>query len=239
MTSPTTTEIRPRIRDPRTVRRRIAAAVLLIPATAISISRVVSPTFPSVETGAMLDVIAAHPTRYLANVLLGAAAMLTLVPAFLAAARLAQRRRPVLAMTAAGVNLIAYLGTGLAFGAVDNLNLVASRLPADQRAGAVALIEAFGISGLFDLSVGLFVIGHIIGAVLMGLALRGSIPFTGWIAMTVSQPAHFVCFVILQNALLDALAWGLTAYAFGVCAVVALRTPNDEWDLPPLRQSSP
>ena len=153
--------------------------VLLIPATAISISRVVSPPFPSDETAAMLDVIADYPARYLANVLLGAAALLTLVPTFLAAARLARRRRPVLAMTAAGVNLVAYLGAGLAFGAVDNLYLVASRLPADQRDGAVALIDAFGTSGLFNLSVGLFVIGHIIGAVLMGLALRGSIPSRG------------------------------------------------------------
>ena len=35
--------------------------------------------------------------------------MLTFVPAFLAAARLARRRRPVLTMIALGVNLIAYL----------------------------------------------------------------------------------------------------------------------------------
>ena len=43
----------------------------------------------------MLDVIAGDSGRYLAVVLLGAAEMLTLVPAFLAAARLAQRRPPV------------------------------------------------------------------------------------------------------------------------------------------------
>jgi hypothetical protein len=95
------------------------------------------------------------------------------------------------------------------------------------------LIDAFAASGLFSVSIGLFVIGHIVGAVLAGLALRDSIPAYGWIALTVSQPAHFVCFVILQNSVLDALAWGLTAFAFVVCAVVVLRTPDDEWDLAP------
>lgn len=111
--------------------------------------------------------------------------------------------------------------------------LAASRLPADERNGAAVLIDAFATSVVFNVSIGLFVIGHILGAVLMGLALRGTIPAYGWIAMTISQPLHFVCFVILQNVVLDAMAWGLTAFAFVVAAVVVLRTPDDDWDLPP------
>ncbi len=50
-----------------------------------------------------------------------------------------------------------------------------------------------------------------------------------------SQPLHFVAFVILQNRYLDTLSWGLTALGLAVCAVVVLRTPDDEWDLPPVR----
>lgn len=222
-----------RVRDPRTLRRGTAAAVMVLPATAIAVSRLVSPSFAAEDTRQVLEVAAAQPGRMLAGVLLGSLAMLTLVPAFLAAARLARRRRPTLAMVAAGVNLLAYLGVGLAFGAIDALTLVASRLPADQRDSAAALIDAFAASGLFGLSVGLFVIGHILGAVLMGLALRGTIPAYGWVAMAVSQPLHFVCFVILQNPVLDAMAWGLTAFSFMVAAAVVLRTPDDDWDLPP------
>lgn len=86
---------------------------------------------------------------------------------------------------------------------------------------------------MLNLSIGLFVIGHVLGAVLMGWALRGSVPTWGWIALAVSQPAHFVCFVILQNQVLDAMAWGLTAIGLAVCAAVVLRTPDDDWDLPP------
>lgn len=223
-------------RDTRTLRRGVAAAVMILPASAIVVGKVIVPTAGSADTRALIDFVAGDP-RQLAGVVLGAVAMLTLVPAFLAASRLARRRRPVLAMLAAGTNLLAYLGTGLSFGALDNLVLAASSLPADRRDGAAGLIDAFANSGVFSLSIALFVIGHIVGAVLTGLALRGSIPAFGWIAMAVSQPAHFVCFVILQNPILDAAAWGLTAFAFVVCAVVVLRTSDDDWDLPPRGRS--
>ena len=76
-------------------------------------------------------------------------------------------------------------------------------------------------------------IGQLLGAILMGLALRGSIPTVGWVAMILSQPIHILAFAL---NLFDpaALAWGLTALAFTFCAVTVLRTPDGEWDLPPL-----
>lgn len=76
-------------------------------------------------------------------------------------------------------------------------------------------------------------LGHIVGAILMALAMRGSIPTIGWIAMILSQPGHVVAFVVLQSTVADALAWDLMACAFALCAVAVLRTPNREWDLPP------
>lgn len=227
-----------RVRDTRTLRRVLAALVMLLPATAIVVGKVVVPTTASDDTRVLIDLVAADQGRQSVGVMLGAVAMLTLVPAFLAASRLARRRHPVLALLAAGTNLLAYLGTGLAFGAMDNLVLAASTLPDQQRDGAASLIDAFAASPLFNLSIGLFVIGHIVGCVLTGLALRGTIPGYGWIALTVSQPAHFVCFVILQNPVLDAMAWGLTAFGFVVCAVVVLRTSDGDWDLPPTPRAS-
>ncbi len=230
---PTTTATR-RVRDVRTLRRGTAAAVMVLPATAIAVGRLLPSTW-SEDTRVLIDFAATHAAGASAGVLLGSLAMLTLVPAFLAASRLARRRRPVLAMLAAGVNLVAYLGTGLSFSAKDKLVLAAGRLPAGERDGAARLIDAFATTGIFNTSIALFVIGHIVGAVLLGLALRGSIPVYGWVAMAISQPLHFVCFVILQNPVLDAMAWGLTAFAFLVTAIVVLRTPDDDWDLPPRR----
>ncbi len=234
---PSATARRPR--DDRPIRRRAAAVVLVVPAACAVAAQLVSPTYGVIDTAAALDAIAAAPGRQTAALLLSVAAFLTLVPAFLAAARLARRRRPLLAASAAAVNLVAYLGLGLAFSAYEPLLAVAAARPVDERPSLVAYLDAVVSSGVFNLSTGLFVIGHVVGAVLAGLALRGTIPTWAWVALAVSQPAHFVSFVVLQNAVLDAASWGLTAVALTVCAVTVLRTPDDEWDLPPLDRGRP
>jgi hypothetical protein len=229
--SPSTRSTRPRkVRDVRRIRRIVAAVILLVPATTIAIGRLF--VTDDGDTRKALDLIAADPSRQFTFALLGFLAMLTLVPAFLAAARLAKRRRPVLTMIALGVNLVAYLG-GWALAAIDNMYLAGAMLPVEQRDGAAALIDAMWSDGLAGISTLLVVIGHVLGAILMGLALRGSIPIVGWIAMILSQPGHVFAFIVFPSPLMDALAWGLMALAFAICAVTVLRTPDDEWDLPP------
>ena len=161
----------------------------------------------------------------------GAPAMLTLVPAFLAACRLA-RRRPVLATWAAGVNTIAYLGAGLGFFALDMAYQVAAR-PGVDRGAAVALLDAYVGHGVFGVGIGLFVLGHIAGAVLLGCPVRGLVPRWASIALIVSQPLHFVAFVLLQNRYLDSVTWALTALGLAACAAAVLRTPDGEWDVAP------
>ena len=111
--------------------------------------------------------------------------------------------------------------------------LAGSKLPVEQRDGAAALIDAMWSRRVSGISALLMVIGHVSGAILMGLALRGSIPAVGWVAMILSQPGHVFAFVVLPSPVMDALAWGLMALAFAICAVTVLRTPDDEWDLPP------
>jgi hypothetical protein len=216
--------------DVRRFQRMAAAVVLLVPATTIAIGRLV--VTDDSDTRKALDLIAADPGRHFTFALLGFFAMLTVVPAFLAAARLARRRRPLLTMIALGVNLVAYLG-GWALAAIDNMYLAGGMLPVAQRDGAAALIDAMWSDGLAGISTLLMVIGHVLGAILMGLALRGSIPTVGWVAMILSQPGHVFAFVVFPSPVMDALAWGLMALAFAICAVTVLRTPDDDWDLPP------
>jgi hypothetical protein len=220
-----------RVRDVRRFQRIVAAAVLVVPATSVAIGRLF--TTDDSNTRQALDSIAANPSRQFTFALLGFVASLTVVPAFLAAARLARRRRPVLTTIALGVNLAAYLG-GSAMFALDSMYLAGAKLPVEQRDAAASLIDAVWSTGISGVSTLLFVAGHVIGAVLMGFALRGSIPTVGWVAMILSQPGHFVAFVILQNAVVDMLSWGLMAFAFLLCAAVVLRTPDDEWDVPPV-----
>lgn len=64
-----------------------------------------------------------------------------------------------------------------------------------------------------DVSIGVFVVGHVIGTVLLGLAtLRsGRVPaWSAW-ALAVSQPLHFVATVVLGSPTVDFVAWALTA----------------------------
>jgi hypothetical protein len=218
-------------RDLRTFQRRLAAAVLLVPATSIGLARLFQ--IDDSDTRQALDLVATDPGRQFTFALLGYIGILTIVPAFLAAARLARRRRPVLAMIALGINLLAYLGSW-AIGAVDNLYLVGGKLPVEQRDAAAAVIDKMWAEGLAGVSTGVFVLGHVLGAILMAFALRGSIPTVGWVAMLLTTPAHVVAFVVLQAPVLDMAAWMLMALSFGYCAVAILRTTDDEWDLPPL-----
>jgi hypothetical protein len=231
VSSTSTRSTRPRtVRDVRRLRRIVAAVVLLVPATTIAVGRLFVTDDP--DTLKALDLIAANPSRQFTFAFLGFFAALTLVPAFVAAARLSRRRRPVLTMIALGVNIVAYLG-GWALAAIDNMYIAGATLPVEQRDGAAALIDAMWSDGLAGISALLMVIGHILGAILMGLALRGSIPTVGWVAMILSQPGHVFAFVVFPSPVMDALAWGLMALAFTICAVTVLRTPDNEWDLPP------
>jgi hypothetical protein len=216
--------------DVRRFQRIVAAVVLLVPATTVAIGRLV--VTDDSDTRKALDLIASDPGHQFTFAVLGLLAMLTVVPAFLAAARLARRRRPLLTMIALGVNLVAYLG-GWALAAIDKMYLAGGMLPVGQRDGAAALIDAMWSDGLAGISTLLMVIGHVLGAILMGLALRGSIPTVGWLAMILSQPGHVLAFVVFSSPVMDALARGLMALAFAICAVTVLRTPDDEWDLPP------
>ena len=219
-----------RVRDVRRFRRLVAAVVLVIPSTCIAVGRLLLTDDSDIRR--TLDLIAADPDRQLGFALLGWIAGLTVVPAFLAAGRLARRRRPVLTTIALAVNLTAYLG-GSAMGVLDVLYLAGGRVPAAQRDGAAALIEGFWSVGISGISTLLFVIGHVLGAILLGLALRGSIHPVGWIAMLLTQPGHVFAFVVVPNHVTDALAWSLMTVAFAFCAVKVLRTPDDEWDLAP------
>ena len=147
VSSPSTRSPRTRkVRDLRRVERIVAAVVLLVPGIAAALSRLF--TTDDSDARKALDLVAADPGRQFTLALLGFIAMLTIVPAFLAAARLARRRRPMLTMIALGVNLIAYL-SGWAVPLWTPCTSRASRLPVEQRDGAAALIDAMWADG-FD-----------------------------------------------------------------------------------------
>ena len=220
-------------RDVRRTRRLFAAALLPVPPVAVAVLRGIWPGFSASDTAQALDAAARHPAAEEAVIWLGTVMAVTMVPAVLAVARLARRRRPALAMAAAGVNLLAYLGAWPLY-ASDLMALVAAR-PEHDRAAMVAYIDAVNAHPATAVGLGLFVLGHIVGMVLLGAAVWGLVPRWAAVAIMISQPLHFTAFVILGSQPLDVLAWGLTAVGFAACALAIVRTPDDEWDLSPAR----
>jgi hypothetical protein len=218
-------------RDVRHARRLFAAALLPVPAVAVAVLRSVWPAFSATDTAGSLAAIAKHPTAQEVVLWAGMIMTLTMVPAVLAAVRLARRQRPALAMIAAGVNLIAYLGATPLF-ASDLTAQVAAR-PEYDRAQLVPFLDAVNAHPVSGIGFGAFVPGHIVGMILLGAALWRIIPRWASVALIVSQPLHFVAFVILGVQPLDGFAWALTAAGFVGCALTILRTPDAEWDLAP------
>jgi hypothetical protein len=223
-------------RSPRDARRarRLAAAILLpVAPLSVAVLRLIWPPFSSTDTAGSLDAVAAHPAAQEAVLWLSLVMAVTMVPAVLAAVRLARRRRPVLATVAAGVNLVAYLAGGTALVASDLLLRVAVDGQHD-RAAIVSFVDAVNAHPTIGVGLVVFVVGHIAGMVLLGAALWRIIPVWAAVALIVSQPLHLIAYVVLQVQLLDGLAWGLAVLGFAACALVVLRTPDDEWDLPPV-----
>jgi hypothetical protein len=80
---------------------------------------------------------------------------------------------------------------------------------------------------------GLFVVGHVLGTVLLGVAMWRSRAVPRWAAaMTlVSQPLHLFAAVVLVSHALDLGAWSLNAVGFAAAAAAYVRIPYDDGEL--------
>jgi hypothetical protein len=76
-----------------------------------------------------------------------------------------------------------------------------------------------------------FVVGHVVGTVLLGCALLrvAVVPRAAAWAVLVSQPVHFVAAVILGSHLLDLVGWGLNAVGFLAIALLVRRMNDEQW----------
>jgi hypothetical protein len=75
-----------------------------------------------------------------------------------------------------------------------------------------------------------FVAGHVLGTILLGIAMWRSGVGGRWaaVAVAVSQPLHLIS-VIISSHPLDLVGWGLQAVGFAAVGLAILRMPNDEW----------
>ncbi len=213
--------------DLRRVSRIVAAVVLPAGPLAVALLRFVLPYTAADSSAEVARQVEAHPTAQSAAVWLGYAACLALVPGVIFAGRVVGRAQPRLAAVATPMLVLGYLSLPwLVVADAYVLFGVSEGLPG----GMVAQLYA-GVHPAATVAAVLFVVGHVLGTVLLGVAmLRGRVvPVWAAIATIVAQPAHFVATMLLGSPTLDLFAWGLNAAGFAALSVVVLRLADDEW----------
>jgi hypothetical protein len=157
----------------------------------------------------------------------------TCVSGVVAVAWLSRRHAPVL--TTVGLTL-AFLGFVALFASDSFGSLIPQVVAAHPEldAGtAYALGSGMEMSAVSNVTGLVFVLGHLTGTVVLGIALFRSHVVPQWIALAlaVSQPIHLLS-VMTGNRPLDLLGWGSTALGFAAAGWVLLHTRNDDFDLP-------
>jgi hypothetical protein len=198
-----------------------AVAVLLpLGPLAIAVLRLVLPYYTSPDTADVVRVAGAHAGRESAVIWLGYVGVLLLVPGVILAARVCREQAPRLTAWALALAVPGYLSMGMMLG-YDHLVWSATHAHLSM-ADAAAVVDAAHPS--LEVSIGVFVLGHVVGTVLLGLALlrSGRIPAWAAWAVTVSQPTHFLATVVLGSPQVDFVAWCLTSLGLGLVARVVV-----------------
>lgn len=192
------------------------ATLLLLPVgpLCVGLLRFLLPYYTADGSLATVQAVDAHPARQSAVLWLGLIAIVTLVPGVIAVATALPPSR--LKAWALGLSVPGYLCLGVLL-AEDYLLSAGVAAHIDPRQLA-AQLDANHPS--FDVATAIFVVGHVVGTVLLGVALLRSGRIPAWAAwtITVSQPLHFVAAVIVGSPTLDLVAWSMTAVGMGVVA---------------------
>jgi hypothetical protein len=207
--------------------RQALAVIMPIGPLAIAILRGILPYNTTDSNTTLAAQVAAHQGTESLVVWLTFIAMLTLIPGVIAVGLLARRGAPRLGTAGLVLAFAAFMS--LFWSTVagsDNVALAAARIGVSP-AVTGRLLDSMGTVPAIGLGMWLFVAGHILGLVLIGIALWRGRVLPSWAALliAVSQVLHFIFAVIVPVHALDGLAWGLTAVGFAVAALALVREP--------------
>ncbi|MGH3765304.1 MAG: hypothetical protein ACRDTX_09165 [Pseudonocardiaceae bacterium] len=204
----------------RTAGLRFSAAVVIAAAgpLAIAVLRLILPYDTTDDAAATVEKVAASPAAEGAVLWLTYLALLTLPLGVLITGRQAMRARPALGAVAA---LIAWVGFTSLFASVAIGDYLAQAAPttAAPTSTTAALLDAINALPATTTASTVFVAGHILGGILLGIALWRVVPAWAAVALTISQPLHLVFAVFVPNHVLDGVAWALTAVGFAAAAL--------------------
>ncbi|MDQ4142216.1 MAG: DUF4386 domain-containing protein [Actinomycetota bacterium] len=192
--------------------RLLAALILPLGPAAIAVLRLVLPYFTIDEPTAMAAEVAGNPGAQSLVVWLGLVAAIAIVPAVIWIGGLTRPSAPVVTAFALALAVPGYLALGVIM-STDVMLWSGIRNGVDAQTVAHLVANTHPAVGLAE---GIFVLGHLVGTVLLGVALWRSRIVPRWAAgMTaISQPLHLVAAVFLVNPTLDFTAWMMTALGF-------------------------
>lgn len=197
------------------------ALMLPVGPAAVGLLRLLLPYYTEADTAGTVAAVAAAPGEQSAVLWLAYVGTLTLVPGVIAAATVCRAGAPRLTAWALALTVPGYLSLGMFLGTDHVLWSVTDA--GLSRAEAVSVVDAGHLST--DVALGVFIVGHVVGTVLLGLAMlrSGAIPAWAAWALTVSQPLHFVATVVVGSPQMDFVTWGLTTLGMAFVARALVR----------------
>jgi hypothetical protein len=214
--------------DVRTASRWFGALILPIGPAAIALLRYLLPYDTVDDPATITSKMLAHPGRASLVLWLAFVGVLTLVPGAYFVARLIRQRAPLLT----ALSLLLVVPGYLALPWMTSTDIF-------TRSGGQAGLDAASITKVAEATHGsvgvagvVFVVGHVLGTILLGSALWRSRMVPRWaaVATAISQPIHFIAAIILVSHTLDLVGWGLQAAGFAAVGWVILRLRDDEWE---------
>lgn len=201
--------------------RRAYALIGALGAAVIAVLRLVIPYSDTDSVATSISKVAEHAGRERLVVILGAIGVALLIPGYQALGRLTKDAAPRLTRIALALSYVGYLALGIDL-LTDQLLLSASSLT--SRPGAIELVDHVQASAFVIIITAVFVVGHILGTVLLGVAFlrTRSIPTWAAVLVVVSQPLHFVAAIIIGNHAMDFVCWLLMAVGFGVAGATLI-----------------
>ena len=204
----------------RAVSRRFGAVALVIGPLGLVLGSLFQVVSDDDSVSASLAKIAAHPSGERAEIICDLLAAF-MVPAVLYLMRLSGPRAPRLTLVGGAVSFASWMAGLYSVGASDLLYLHAAQSP--DRAGAVSLVHAVTGDGVFTVPAFGFIVGHMLGMLLLGIALWRSRAVPRWAAALVGL-ASLAQVPVHDSGVGSAVAYGLLLIGMAACAVTLLRT---------------
>jgi hypothetical protein len=220
---------------PRTAWRTLLAVAAVPLGFYVAVFRYLLPYDMSDSPREIFDKLVAAPTFGNWSMWVGSIVALTGFAGILAVAWLTRRRTPTLTTVAMFLAVPGYIAL-FAGGAYDDLlSYVTATVPGIDHETAFQLGSGMELSAQAGALGWIFVAGHLLGTLLLGIALWRSRLAPTWLAigLAVSQPIHLTS-VMTGIRWIDLIGWGLTGVGFSWAAWRLLRMRDAEFDLPPV-----